>query len=236
MFQPPDFQTPATQIPPHYTTQEEYCAIAVPFIENADDTFNYSFQDMLQNDEVYRTYFEINLPFYQYGVGLQSLDSFCRLTYNENTLIIRFNTNYAITAPNPNACDLIDTNYPIFANKIENFRTPNFEDRAMGENISGFGNEIRQIRDQNLKIITSNILFTDQQICSIDLTRRENEGNIETQTQNCVCPGLEVIEPSKNSNSQIAVTDAPVSDSSVTVPVTDVQMTASVTDAPARQP
>ena len=61
-------------------------------------------------------------------------------------------------------------------------------------------------------------------------------GNLQTEVTNCVCPGLEVIEPPKDSNSQVPVTDAPVSDSSVTVPVTDPQMTASITDAPGRQP
>jgi len=29
MFQPNDFQPPVAQIPPLFTTQEEYCAIAV---------------------------------------------------------------------------------------------------------------------------------------------------------------------------------------------------------------
>jgi len=188
MFQPVDFQPPVTQIPPLFTTQEEYCAVAVPFAENADDTFNYSFQEMLQNDEVYKTYFEIISPYYQYGIGLQSLDSFCRLILNEDELFRILNTNYAMTGPNPNACHSIGTNYLIFANKIENFRTPDFEDNAIENNILGFTNEIGQIRDQNLKNITSNIRFTDGQRCRIDLTRRENLGNIETQTQNCVCP------------------------------------------------
>ena len=229
MFQPVDFQLPVTQIPPLYTTQEEYCAIAVPFAENADDTFNYSFQDMQQNDERYRTYFKRNLPYYVFGSGLRSLNAFCLFNQNEDTLERRyFNQNYTIIAvPNPTACNMIGTDYPLFSNKIDNYNTPNFKDRAIRDNISQFGDQIGQIRDQNLKNITSNIRFTDGQRCRIDLRRRENEGNIETQTQNCECPGLEVIEnPPKDSNSQIPVTDAPLSDASVTV---------AVTDAPSRQ-
>jgi len=118
-------------------------------------------------------------------------------------------------------CYRCGTNYPLFANKINNYNTQDFKDRAIRDNISQFGDQIGQIRDQNSKNITTNIRFTDGQRCIINLRRRENLGNIETQTQNCVCPGLEVIEPSKDSNSQVPVSDAPVSDASVTVPVTD---------------
>ena len=239
MFQPfNDFEVPVAEIPPLFTTQEEYCAIAVPFTENADDTFNYSFQDMQQNDERYRTYFKRNLPYYVFGSGLQSLDALCIFRQNEDTLErIYSNRNFEDTVVNPNACNLIGMNYPIFANKINNYNTLNFKNRAIENNISSLNNQIRQIRDQNLKTIRSFIRFTDQQLCRIDLTRRTDAvGNLQTEVTNCVCPGLEVIEPPKDSNSQVPVTDAPVSDSSVTVPVTNAQMTASVTDAPARQP
>jgi len=237
MFQPNDFQPPVAEIPPLFTTQEEYCAIAVPFTENADDTFDYSFQDMQQNDERYRTLFDRILPYYVFGYGLLSLDAFCKFRQNEDTLERRyFNQNFDFAAANPTACNLIGTDYPLFANKIDNYNTPNFKNIAFQNNINVFINQTRQIRDQNLKTIKALIRFTDHQRCIIDLTRRENAGNLLTETTNCDCPGLEVIELSKESNSQVPVPDAPVSDASVTVPVTDAQMTASVTDAPGRQP
>ena len=238
MFQPNDYQPPVTEIPPLFTTQEEYCAIAVPFTENADDTFNYSFQDMQQNDERYRTYFKRNLPYYVFGSGLQSLDALCIFRQNEDTLErIYSNRNFEDTAANPNACNLIGTNYPLFANKINNYNTQDFKDSAIENNILIFINQIRQIRDQNLKTIRSVMRFTDGQRCVINLSRRENGGNIETQTTNCECPGLEVIEnPPKDSNSQVPVTNPPESDSSVTVSITDKQITALVTDVPGLQP
>jgi len=238
MFQPNDYQPPVTEIPPLFTTQEEYCAIAVPFTENADDTFDYSFQDMQQNDERYRTIYGNIPPYYEFGIGLQSLDALCLFSQNEDTLERRYNNrNFENTAANPNACNMIGTNYPLFANKINNYNTQDFKNSAIENNILIFSNQIHQKRDQNLKRIRSVMRFTDGQRCVINLRRRENGGNIETQTTNCECPGLDVIvNPPEESNYQVPVTDAPVSDAFVTVPVTNAQMTASVTDLPGRQP
>jgi len=238
MFAPPNFQQPLmTQIPRLYTTQNEYCAVAEPFVARIDETFNYLFENMQQNEEVYRTNYGNIPPYYEFGIGLQSLDSYCRLIYNENTLEAVSNRNYESTVPNPNACNSLYTNYINLVNQLINYKTSEFKIEVKEQNIIGFINQIRQIRDLGVKYIGSNITFSDQQRCVINLTRRTDAvGNLQTEVTNCVCPGLEVIEPPKDSNSQVPVTDAPVSDSSVTVPVTDPQMTASITDAPGRQP
>lgn len=225
MFEPPDFLLPVTKIPQLYTTQEDYCAVAVRFAEETDNTFNYSFGDMLQNNEIYKISVINSPPKYETGLGFYSLNAYCSFLFEENTLVGTSATNYDMLAQNPNACQLLNTNYPNFLNKINTFLTPEYKNLISTNNIFAILSEIRQVRGQGKKYRRMDIRFTDQQYCQVNnIWSHQPDGSLQFENENCLCPIFETIEE-PGSNPQTPVVDeqiiAQTLGTSVTAPVTD---------------
>lgn len=215
MFEPPDFIPPLAQIPPLYTTQEDYCAVAVPFSETTDNTFNYKFEEMIQNDEKYKVLATNAPPKSETGVGFESLDAYCAFFFEQNALALILQTNYSNTVLIPNACNTLNQNHTIFLDKIKNIISEEFQNKLALNNILTFVNETKQNRITGEKEQEINIRFTDQQLCKVNNTwRRQLDGSVEIESQICMCPDLQT----PTVDEQImAPTDLPL----VTEPVTE---------------
>jgi len=193
-----------------YDTDQQYCQVASDFVQNSNAIFNYQYQDMQNNDEIYsygltkqpqepqtpqtpiakfyKSVFNYLFPptpapKYQNEIGLQSLDALC--SRNDDGTIFN-QTKYSINENKDDACESIRTNYPVLYNKTNNITTAAFKKNTDNQNIDRFTSKVFQNRINLKKKIISNFRFSDQRVCNI-ITDIDNNNDVAIVSETCAC-------------------------------------------------
>lgn len=188
IFEPEAEQQPqTTEVARLFATKNQYCRSAYEYAKQTDNIFNYSFDDMQQNEEIYKYgYNDGAFPDYDAFVALQSLNSGCYFKYIDMVLNFRSCT-YDLQFQNPTGCENLFQQYPLLYNKHINILTDDFKQFSRDRKINAFQTIIEQNRVYLNKQIRSAINFTDNQSCTVILQKNTRGDYLENT---CICPGL----------------------------------------------
>lgn len=180
---------PATsQKPPLYKNEDEYCEKAIFFTKERLKVFNYTFDDMRDEKEIYRNLFFRISPYRQFHIGLQSLDSLCKYEYkDDNPQEIKEERDFNDENDKENACLSIQTEYPnLFQKYVEFIGNTTFQDTLDNENILLLESVVQQNKKDKLIEFVAKTVFSDKQICNVS-SLYSPDGAIINE---CNCPEI----------------------------------------------